>query len=616
MISMEMSRIQNKKIGAWDKDMLWQAWKKLLCLLLVCLCLLFSACNSNTSGKQEHKETEVALEEEKAEQKVQEQFDRFMMRQFLEEVQSDSITLHYSLVHPEQYEMKQTLPTLGQYGQETWDKNIRKAKSVREELEGYEYDCLTSEQQLCYDILKYALDITIAGEPYFLYEEVLGPTTGLQAQLPVLLAEYRFDSLQDVKDYIKLLACVYDYYADILEVERCRAEAGLFLPDRAVDDIVMQCRAFVEEKENHFLLQSFEERLSTLTEVGEDERLSLVYENKKAVENYVMPAYQMLIDGLEELKGSGRKDGGLCELPEGAAYYEWLVHYNTASDWSIEQMKIELETIITAAGTKIRQLYREDPSITEQALHPTWKETDPEKILAYLQEAILTDYPAIQETSYSVKYVDESLQEYLSPAFFLTPALDDEDNLSIYINPSETNGNRDGLFTTLGHEGFPGHLYESVRFNQTNPIPLRQMLSFSGYSEGWATYAEYHCYEYAGLPESVAEMISSYHQMILAICGRVDIGIHYDGWKLSDTFDYLKGYGLAKTERDAEGIYWSCIEDPANTLEYIIGYLEFEKMRNEAEAKASLTEFDTIAYHTKLLDLGPAPFPVLKKWMQ
>lgn len=207
------------------------------------------------------------------------------------------------------------------------------------------------------------------------------------------------------------------------------------------------------------------------------------------------------------------------------------------------------------------------------------------------------------------------MQEHLSPAFFLTPALDDWDNLSIYINESEKNGAMDNLFTTLAHEGFPGHLYESVRFNETEPAAIRQLLSFGGYSEGWATYAEYDAYRLAGLSKELSDMLLYNQLAMLALCGRVDIGVNYDGWDRTAVYQYLQQYGLVQKEEDVDDLYWSCVEEPANSLDYVIGYLEFRGLRLKAEKKLG-EEFQASEYHRALLDVGPAPFPVLSEKME
>lgn len=546
------------------------------------------------------------------------EFSQFLMEEFRQMVQSDSITLHYTLAQPENYGVTVPAPTFGEYHAAAWKQEVDRAREVLGQLETFEYGELTKEEQLCWDVLKDSMEQIVAGEAFFLLQGVFSPTTGLQAQLPVLLAEYKFYDKNDVEEYLQLLACVPDYYDQILKAEQLRSESGYGLPERVKADIVVQCEDFIAEPEHNFLITTFSERLTGLAELNEDERLALAYENRRVVLESVIPAYEAIIAGLERLPVSEHTEG-LSGYQKGREYYAWLVHSSTGSDWAPEEMAERLETLITTSLNEMKENYQADPQVLEQAADPFWPETEPEAILTHLREAIRGDYPEMADTDYQVKTVDPSLQEHLSPAFFLTPALDDWSNLAIYINKSPQNGSMEMLFPTLAHEGFPGHLYETVRFQQSDPAPIRQILPYLGYSEGWATYAEYESYRYAGFPDNLAAFLKANDLAVLAVCGRVDIGIHYEGWNLTDTYQYLASHGLASKKEEAEGLYWSCIGEPAGTLPYVIGYLEFWELRNQAEANWAAEhpgeEFPLKEYHTELLDLGPASFAILEKWL-
>lgn len=90
----------------------------------------------------------------------------------------------------------------------------------------------------------------------------------------------------------------------------------------------------------------------------------------------------------------------------------------------------------------------------------------------------------------------------MNPAFYMIPPVDVTDSNVIYLNNSQITDNLT-LFTTLAHEGYPGHLYQQSAFSATKPDPLRQTMNFLGYVEGWATYAENMSYEWTGLDSSL-----------------------------------------------------------------------------------------------------------------
>ena len=78
----------------------------------------------------------------------------------------------------------------------------------------------------------------------------------------------------------------------------------------------------------------------------------------------------------------------------------------------------------------------------------------------------------------------------------MIPPIDNSGENVIYINPGHISDDLT-LFTTLAHEGYPGHLYQTVYYSATKHPPIRDLLSFGGYTEGWATYCEMLSYYYS-----------------------------------------------------------------------------------------------------------------------
>ena len=113
-----------------------------------------------------------------------------------------------------------------------------------------------------------------------------------------------------------------------------------------------------------------------------------------------------------------------------------------------------------------------------------------ERILEKLKKGIGTAFPEIPKTSLRIKYVPEEMQEHLSPAFYMIPAIDYTEENVIYVNQIQMRDDL-GLFTSLAHEGYPGHLYQPVDSSAASSCNLRRALSYAGFSEGWATYVEF-----------------------------------------------------------------------------------------------------------------------------
>ena len=272
-----------------------------------------------------------------------------------------------------------------------------------------------------------------------------------------------------------------------------------------------------------------------------------------------------------------------------------------------EQMEDDLsamEQILGAAAEEAEESARANASILG--------ENAPQLILDRLKEKIRIAFPEMPEAELEVKYVPEEMEEHLSPAFYMIPAIDNTEENVIYINRGHMSDDLT-LFTTLAHEGYPGHLYQTVYYESTDPDPLRSVMDFGGYVEGWATYAEMCSYYLTPLPEQQAAVLQKNSSLILGLYALADIGIHYDGWDLMDTVAFYSNYGITDTETVRE-IYELIIGSPANYLKYYVGYVEFLELKKEW-AEASDGSFSQKEFHQAVLDVGPAPFEIVEKYI-
>lgn len=545
-----------------------------------------------------------------------EDFDTFLDQIFITEVQKDALTLNYSLAKPENYGIIDPEITFGHYSVAYIKDMLVSSENYLAALKQYDYESLTDSQKLTYDIFKNDLELDLKLGDFILYNEGLGPTTGIQAQLPVLLAEYNFYDKDDVETYLKLLPQVYNYFEEICEFEKEKSKAGLFMSDDVVNNIVDQCESFIEDKENNYLIEIFNEKIKDLNLTEEDIK---GYEktNKDAILNKVLPAYEMLITTLTSLKGTGKNNGGLCNFPKGKEYYEYLIKVNTGTSKSISELKSMLDSTISTNMIKLSTIMTKDTDVYETVMSLTYSLTDPSEIIDYLKKAIQEDFPPSPDVNYSIKYVHKSLQDHLSPAMYLIPAIDNYKNNIIYIN-NNPDYDLSQIFTTIAHEGYPGHLYQSVYFRDQKPAAIRNLLSFGGYVEGWATYVEYYSYHLAGFRKNVADFLEANMAANMALYCRLDIGIHYDGWTLSDTASYLKGFGITDSTT-VKLLYTTMIQEPALYPQYGVGYLEIMDLKKTAEDELG-DKFVLKEFHKFLLDIGPAQFSVigdrLKDWIK
>lgn len=550
--------------------------------------LLLSGCQSETSAGQNR------------------QFRQFTKQLFCQELSSNTISLHYTLKNPKEYDIRENEVTFGTFP--TDNKNLLAAvENLEEVLKTFDYNKLSVENSLTYDVLKCYLNMTERDADYILYDEPMGLVSGVQTQLPVILSEYPFYEQSDVDTYLQLMKTTPEYFASLLKFEQKKSKAGLFMSDKMAEQVIEQCKAFRDMEENNYLYSTFAERVWTVTSLSDKQKSDYIQKNARMMKAYVLPAYDKLICEIEKLKGSGKNEQGLCYLPKGKDYYEQVVEASTGSTRSVEEIR-----------DMTRRQMTEDLEAMERVIQNSEREVNaaipqnPVSILQDLQTKILTSFPELPDTTYEVKYVPKAMQEHLSPAFYMIPAIDAYNENVIYVNEAQI-GNTMALFTTLAHEGYPGHLYQTVYFANTNPDPIRTILNFGGYVEGWATYAEMCSYYLAPLTKDQATLLQKNSSIVLGLYTLADIGIHYYGWSREDAIAFYKKYGIGD-EDNINRIYDLILGSPGNYLKYYVGYVEFLELKKdwvkEYGSQASQKEF-----HKAVLDVGPAPFKVVEKYI-
>lgn len=544
-------------------------------------------------------------------------FENYTDQLFRQELSENTLSLHYTLKNPATYNIVNSSVSLGTYQTDTSNLSASLENSLSL-LHSYDKTKLSKRNQATYEILENHLSYSLKSSQYLLYEEPLASLTGAQAQLPILLSEYQFYTKQDVDTYLALLAETPEYFASILDFEEEKAKHGLFMSKPQADAIIDECETFINLQNNNFLYSSFEQRLQTLN-LPKKEKDAYVEKNVDSIKQYVYPAYEQLMQGLHELKNSGTNSGGLCHLPEGDKYYELLTAIETGSSRSIPELqeltKKHIAEDLASIQKTLSSLSTETPSPSSDLFKSqgvVLEDSNPASILSSLRGNLSGHFPAPPNVNVQIKYVSQEMQNFLSPAFYLIPALDNTEENIIYINNGHISDDL-SLYTTLAHEGYPGHLYQTTYFASKNPSPIRHLLDCGGYTEGWATYSEMLSYYFAPIKKTQATLMQKNSSILLGLYALADMGIHYDGWSLLDTTTFFRGYGITDTKA-IEEIYQLILSDPANYLKYYIGYVEFLELKKEAMTLWG-KEFTQERFHKAVLDMGPAPFDLIRKYI-
>jgi uncharacterized protein (DUF885 family) len=570
-----------------------------------------------TASSQQSQPSPVSLSED--DPKVLEAraaFEQFCDDLFKNQLSDDFLSLHYSLADPASYGLGDCPRTFGEFSLQGLKESAKLQKEQQAALASIPEEFLTQDQQLTYRVLEASFEAEEAFEGLELYYQPLAPTVGIQAQLPVLLAEYIFYSAQDVEDYLALLSTIDSYYQQLLEFEQEKSRAGLFMTDSCVDTITEDCQAYLLPPENNFLSATFDQRIDAMADLTDQEKADFKARNLTVLSEHFIPAYELLLNGLGDLKGTCTNEQGLCYYPEGKRYYEYLVHSSTGTNYdTIDKLRDAINNQINYDAAAMHKLLVDNPELGQQLDTYEFAYTEPGEILEHLKEVIQKDFPLLESASYTTKYVPEALEQTLSPAFFLVPPMDRYLDCVIYINNGSVSTSGD-LYTTLAHEGYPGHLYQNVYFLSNCDSPVRNVLNFSSYSEGWATYVENYAYTTDnGLSPELGQLLAHNASATLALHAILDININYYGWSLDQVSSYLnETFGI--TERQvAEDIYQYMLRAPVNYLNYYVGYLELVLMKNQAEDTLK-DRFVLKDFNQFILDIGPAPFTVIRPYFQ
>ncbi len=568
-------------------------------------------------------------------------FERFAENFFLEELQANPIHFHYSIDDPEAWQIDEARLKLPVYHAGEAADNVYALSRLSDSLAEFDPAKLSEANRFLYNLLCTYIDAAAHTAAYPYFSEPLSPSSGMPSELPILLAEYRLDTPEDVELYLAILNQIPAYFDGLIVFEQEKAAAGLFMSDTTADKVIAQCAELMNieqlESNSHFLELTFTQRLETLLEAGlitQQEALAYEAENNRLLTTVVAPAYDRLADELTLLKGSGKDTCGLARHEGGQDYYTALLRMQTGSVRSIDEIKQLLFRDLQSNYEQLAMLLAGNPALREQFLEEQslLPQMTPEEMLAFLEAAIRQNFPAIPEATDDapvqcrVKYVDDGLEPYTAPAFYMTPPMDNVWNNTVYINTLDTQGDI-SLFTTLAHEGYPGHLYQTLYSQQfwekSGTTPLRSVLYYGGFVEGWAMYAELSSYDYAvSLAEEAHPEAADYYrlcrldrQIQLCLYALLDIFIHYDGATLENVCDILSSFGSTNPEAMA-AIYAYIAEEPCNYPKYYLGYLEIMELKKQAAALWGENDSAFLyRFHCFLLENGPADFGTLTKML-
>lgn len=564
-------------------------------------------------------------------------FQRITDQLFFEDIQADTLSLHYTLAYPSLYSIDTYPITLPKYDKNNLNYSKSKIENILYALSDINISKLSAEETYCHKLLQDYFSTQAEGFSFTYFEECFSPSSGIVANYPILMAEYTFRTQKDVTDYLTLLKDTPNYFSSYLSFQKERSINGHFLASASLQETMEQCDTIITketlDENSHFLQITFRERLAYLVAkdtLSQKEALQYIEINNHILKNIVYPSYQKLKNSLLTLQKKEHPLQGLYKKEQGKEYYQWLVKKQTGSSLSVPEMLQKLELDYEKNLQKFRYLQKKIQSFSDYETYITepFPLKDKNEMLKTLQKVVKINFPSL--SSYSdrpvkttIKSVNSCMEEYLSPAFYLLPPIDDIWQNTIYINNSSTPQGLD-LFTTLAHEGYPGHLYQTVYYQlygKENDVPLiRHIMNYEGYVEGWAIYCEFMSYHYATklYPEKDREFYSLWHQLLLtdrkmqlSLLSILDIKLHYYNDSLETAKDILSQYGITD-DKTIQDIHQYILEEPGNYLKYYMGYLLLMDLKEKARTLMG-SDFTEMKFHEFILNSGPSDFKNLEE---
>ena len=534
---------------------------------------------------------------------AEESFSDFEDELFQEMMSEDYTTLHFSLRDYQKYGIEKPDVNIGDASWDDYEDSVEDCDEYLKKLQSFDYDSLSETEQKDYRTIAFYLERNKELNSYPYFDWAFNSAEGVIDNLLTTFTEFVFYEKEDIDDYLATLASVPAYLDQCLENTKKQAAKGYFLTDamlKATEDAIEK---FVDKKDDNELIKIFNENIDAFDGLSAEEKEAYKKKNQEIVLNAYIPSYEKVAEELQKLKGSRKADYNVSSLDGGSEYYVALARYKTSIDADVETILDICTQYIEKSVDELYDIMQNHSEVTEETLDFD----SAEDVLSYL-EGHLDAFPVLDKVYYNVQYLDPSVANDSIVAYYLSPPVDDMRDNVIKINGNNVSDVID-LYTTLAHEGFPGHLYQTNYYIQQQPSLLRTQLTMMGYQEGWGMFAEGQALHVSGLSEYASEYQKINIELNYVLSAAVDLGVNGLGWSTKDVSKYLDRLDL--NDSIAKDLYDFATLQPGTILPYGVGIAMFELLENKAK-NALGNDFDQKAFNEVLLNDGNRPFEVVE----
>lgn len=534
---------------------------------------------------------------------AEESFSEFEDELFQEMMSEDYTTLHFSLRDYQKYGIEKPEVNIGDASWDEYEDSVEDCDEYLKKLQSFDYDSLSETEQKDYRTIAFYLERNKELNSYPYFDWAFNSAEGVIDNLLTTFTEFVFYEKEDIDDYLTTLASVPAYLDQCLENTKKQAAEGYFLTDAMLKETEDAIAKFVDKKDDNELIKIFDENIDAFDGLSAEEKEAYKKKNQEIVLNAYIPSYEKVAEELQKLKGARKADYNVSSLDGGSEYYAALAKYKTSIDADVETILDICTQYIEKSVDELYDIMQNHSEVTEETLDFD----SAEDVLSYL-EGHLDAFPALDKVYYNVQYLDPSVANDSIVAYYLSPPVDDMRDNVIKINGDNVSDVID-LYTTLAHEGFPGHLYQTNYYIQQQPSLLRTQLTMMGYQEGWGMFAEGQALHVSGLSEYASEYQKINIELNYVLSAAVDLGVNGLGWSTKDVSKYLDTLDLNSSI--AKDLYDFATLQPGTILPYGVGVAMFELLENKAK-NALGNDFDQKAFNEVLLNDGNRPFEVVE----
>jgi uncharacterized protein (DUF885 family) len=522
----------------------------------------------------------------------------------------------------------------------------RSRANVAEMKSSFDYDKLTLEGKISYDIWVYQAETAEASDKFRNNTYVFDQMQAIHSFFPqLLIAFHKVTDAEDMENYATRITESARALNQLTQLSRQVAQDGVRPPYFAFDSVIEESQKIITGKpfddsdEDSALWADAKAKIADLQSkdlIDADKAQELRVTIRTALIKDLKPAYTRLIKWQEQDRVNASETAqGVSALPDGINYYnERLANQTTTSLTADEIHEIGLSEVARLRGEMEAIQAEFGFEGTLQEFFTFLRDTKDDERL-YYPDTDEGRQGYIDDATAAINKIKAVLPEY----FGILPKADmvvkrveafrEQPGAAQHYFRSTPDGSRPGVYyahlsdmtampkreleVIAYHEGLPGHHMQIAIQQELEAVPtFRTQAGFTAYSEGWGLYSEWLAKEMPGTYEDpLSEFGRLGSEIWRAIRLVVDTGLHSKGWTEDQAVEYFKE-NSAITEAQARSEVRRYLVLPGQATSYKVGMLKIQELRRKAEAELG-DKFDIRGFHDTILGGGAMPLAILER---